>query len=182
MLNVATCLIVDTVKFDHITQVLSDVLHWLPADTVHGSTHYLWQCLWHQSIMLWSCLHSGDRLFCLCSALISQTWWHVRHTHIQLCERSFHVAAALVVWNILPLGLHSASVRQWYSLSRAKSPSLQSGVRDCIWETSAVEYAKLNWPKLNHYRILNIKYITPAVATGVLADVRLIQVNVVIGH
>ena len=113
VLNAAASLVVGAGKFKHITPVLRDVLHWLPVrqrilykvavtafDYVRatGPAYFRDVCVPVTDISGRAHLHSAEH----CDMLVPRT-------RTQLGQRNFHVAAP-VIWNSLPIHLHSTSV------------------------------------------------------------------------
>jgi len=100
VLNATVRLVVGAGKFDHLTPILRDVLHWLAvlqriqfkvslaSDCVRGFGATYFRDVWIP--VAFRSVQRGDT--CLCHA----------KTRTQLGRRSFHVAAP-VVWNALPV-------------------------------------------------------------------------------
>ena len=113
VLNAAARLVVGAGKFDRVTPVLRDVLHWLPVPQ---------RIQFKVALTAFDCVRgSGPAYFtdvCIPVADISSRsnlrWAQrgdmvVPRTRTQLGRRSFHVAAP-VVWNGLPVYLRSTSI------------------------------------------------------------------------
>jgi len=113
VMNAAARLVVGAGKYQHITPVLRDVLHWLP---VHQ------RILFKVAVVAFDCVSGASLAYfedvCMpvadiaCRAHLRSAERHdilVPRTRTQLGRRSFHVAAA-AVWNALPTHLRSVSI------------------------------------------------------------------------
>jgi len=115
VLNAAARLVVGTGKFDHVTPVLRDVLHWLCVpqriqfkvaltafDCVRGSSQAYFRdvCIPMVDIFVWSNLRLAQR-----GDIIAVPWTRT----YQLGRRSFQLAAPVVL-NALPVYLRSTSI------------------------------------------------------------------------
>jgi len=113
VLNAAARLVVGAGKFDHITPVLRDVLHWLPVRQ---------RILFKVAVTAFDCIrgtgpayfqHVCEPVADICGRThLRSAKRHdmvVPRTRTQLGQRSFHVAAP-VVWNSLPTQLRSTSI------------------------------------------------------------------------
>jgi len=113
VLNAAAPLVVGAGKFDRITPVLRDVLHWLPVPQ---------RILFKVASTAYDCVHgTGPAYFKdVCTPVIDIAGrsnlrsaqrgdMFVPRTRTEFGRCSFHVAAP-AVWNALPTHLHSTTI------------------------------------------------------------------------
>jgi len=106
VLNAATCMVVGVGKYEHITLVLHDTLHWLPVtarmqfkiaalafDCVRGTGPVYFKQVIRPVSDLSVCSDGRSDLFVL-------------QANMSISQRSFSIAAP-VVWNALPPDLRS---------------------------------------------------------------------------
>ena len=112
-LNAAARLVTGVGKFEHITPVLRDILHWLPVEQ---------RVTFKVAVLAFDCVRGTCPAYCrdVCTPLVNVPGrrvtrsaqrgdLHVPSTRTVLGTRSFRVAAP-TVWNSLPPHLHSPTI------------------------------------------------------------------------